>query len=346
MKTKTKSYIPSSNPFKPSPFWMVVSYILLLGWSFVVLMPLYWLVVTAFKIPADVNNGPTYLPFVDYQPRLDAWHYLLVESGENFVRRPYFNTMLVALSSALYALIIGAAASYALSRFEYKPKVGLIALFAGCVLLAVAIVAAGVPWPAAVVVAIAVYLLLAQTLGRRFTASLANSDIAFWLISQRMLPPVAVIIPIYVMFQQFSLLNTHFGLIIAYTAANLPLAVWFLRDYFQSIPIDLEESAFIDGANRYQVLFRIILPLSIPGLIATFLIVLVFAWNEYTMALFLTGAETQTMPLLVAAQNATRGPQWWNISVLVVLMIAPITILAVFLERYIARGILVGAVKG
>jgi multiple sugar transport system permease protein len=343
---KLKRPIPSSNPFKPSLLWMAISYILLLFWAFVVLMPLYWLVVTAFKIPADVNNGPTYLPFVDYQPRLDAWHYLLVESGENFVRRPYFNTALVGVSSALYALVIGAAASYALSRFDYRPKVGLIATFAGCVLLAVALVAAGIPWPAAVVVALAVYVLLAQSLGRRFTASLANSDIAFWLISQRMLPPVAVIIPIYVMFQQFSLLNTHAGLIIAYTAANLPLAVWFLRDYFQTIPIDLEESAFIDGANRYQVLFRIILPLAVPGLIATFLIVLVFAWNEYTMALFLTGAETQTMPLLVSAQNATRGPQWWNISVLVVLMIAPITILAVFLERYIARGILVGAVKG
>ena len=343
---KTKSYIPSSNPFKPSLLWMLISYILLVFWAFVVLMPLYWLVVTSFKIPADVNNGPTYLPFVDYQPRLDAWRYLMVESGESFIRRPYMNTIFVGLSSALYALIIGAAASYALSRFEYRPKVGLIATFAGCLLFTVGLVAAGIPWPAAVVVGIAVYVLLAQTLGRRFSTSLGNSDIAFWLISQRMLPPVAVVIPIYVMFQQFSLLNTHAGLIIAYTAANLPLAVWFLRDYFQSIPIDLEESAFIDGANRYQVLFKIILPLSVPGLIATFLIVLVFAWNEYTMALFLTGAETQTMPLLVAAQNATRGPQWWNISVLVVLMIAPITILAVFLERYIARGILVGAVKG
>ncbi|MCU0515130.1 MAG: carbohydrate ABC transporter permease, partial [Anaerolineae bacterium] len=142
------------------------------------------------------------------------------------------------------------------------------------------------------------------------------------------------------------MLNTHHGLIIAYTAAHLPLAVWFLRDYFQTIPIELEESAFIDGANRYQVLFRIILPLSLPGLVATFLIVLVFAWNEYTMALFLTGAETQTMPLLVAAQNATRGPQWWNISVLVTMMIVPIIILAIVLERFIARGLLVGAVKG
>jgi multiple sugar transport system permease protein len=108
----------------------------------------------------------------------------------------------------------------------------------------------------------------------------------------------------------------------------------------------LEESAFIDGATRYQVLLRIVLPLAMPGLVATFLIVLVFAWNEYLFAVFLSGADSQTMPMLIVGQNATRGPQWWNISVLVLLMITPLIILAIILERYIARGILVGAVKG
>jgi multiple sugar transport system permease protein len=87
------------------------------------------------------------------------------------------------------------------------------------------------------------------------------------------------------------------------------------------------------------------LPLSAPGLVATFLIVLVFAWNEYTLALFLSTANAQTMPLLVVAQNATRGPQWWSISVLVMLMIGPIIIAAIALERFIARGLLIGAVK-
>jgi multiple sugar transport system permease protein len=325
---------------------MLVSYIVLGLWSFFVLFVLYWLVITAFKTPADVNDGPRYLPFVDYRPVMDAWHYLFVESGENFVRRPFINTVVVGSLSALFSLIIGACASYAITRYTYHPKLGLIGLFAACVLLMALMVGVGIHWQLAVLIGLAIFFLLAQTIGRRFKRGLGNSDIAFWLVSQRMLPPVAVIIPIYIMFQQFGLLNTQAALIIAYTAAHLPLAVWFLRDYFQTIPIELEESAFIDGANRYQVLWRIILPLSMPGLVATFLIVLVFAWNEYTMAIFLTGAETQTMPLLVAAQNATRGPQWWNISVLVTLMIAPIIILAIILERFIARGILVGAVKG
>jgi len=142
------------------------------------------------------------------------------------------------------------------------------------------------------------------------------------------------------------LLDTREGLIITYTAINLPLVIWFMRDYFLSIPLELEESAFIDGASRFQVMRLIVLPLSVPGLVATFLIVLIFAWNEFVLALFLTRADSQTMPILVAAQNATRGPQWWNISLLVLLMVAPIVVMAIVLERYIARGLLVGALKG
>ncbi|MEO1443192.1 MAG: carbohydrate ABC transporter permease [Chloroflexota bacterium] len=341
-----KKLFTSSNPFKPSPAWLIITYTILGIWSFVVLFPLYWLGVTAFKRPIDVNIGPKFVPFVDYQPVGDAWDYLLVESG-NLVTRPYINTIIVATVSSVFALIIGAAASYALARFQYRPRLGLIFTFLGCAILAsILITVVGMAWPFAVLIALALYMLLANTIGRRFERSLGNDDIAFWIISQRMLPPVAVIIPIYVLFQQLGLLNTHAALIITYTAVNLPLVIWFLRDYFLSIPLELEESAFIDGANRYQTLIRIVLPLAVPGIVATFLIVLVFAWNEYTLALFLSGADTQTMPLLVAAQNATRGPQWWNISVLVMLMVAPVIVLAVILERYIARGLLVGAVKG
>ncbi|MBC8171263.1 MAG: carbohydrate ABC transporter permease [Anaerolineae bacterium] len=333
----------ASNPFQPSPFWKVFSYLVLFFWTIVVLFPLYWLLITAFKAPIDVQSGPKYLPFIDFQPSLYGWNEVFTLL--NPVRQ-YLNTINIGIFSSVLAIIIGASASYALNRFVYHPKPGLILTFILCVAGMILLIALKIPWYIAVVAGLAVFLLLAQTIGKRMKGSMGNSDIAFWLVSQRMLPPVAVIIPIYVMFQSVSLLNTHAALIIAYTAANLPLAIWFLRDYFSGIPIELEESAFIDGATRYQVLWRIILPLSMPGLVATFLIVLVFAWNEYTLALFLTGAETQTMPLLVAGQNATRGPQWWNISVLVILMIAPLIGMAIALERYISRGILVGAVKG
>lgn len=340
-----KRLFQSSSPFKMSPARMIISYLLLGIWTLVVLFPIYWLIVTAFKLPIDVNSGPKYIPFVDYEPSPHAWSYLLLESG-NFVSRPYLNTIIVGLTSAVIALLVGVFASYALSRFDYRPKPGLILTFLGCVVLVFVGIILGVPWPVAIIVGLAVFFLLAQTVGRRFKGTMNNNDIAFWLISQRMLPTVAVIVPIYIIFQQLGMLNTHAALIITYTAINLPLVIWFMRDYFLTIPIELEESAFIDGASRYQVLFRIVLPLSVPGLVATFLIVLVFAWNEYVLGLFLSGADTQTMPVLVVAQNATRGPQWWNISVLVLLMIAPVVILAIILERFIARGILVGAVKG
>ena len=175
---------------------------------------------------------------------------------------------------------------------------------------------------------------------------MGNEDIQFWIISNRILPPVVAVLPIYIMFQQLRLLDTHIALILTYMAVNLPIAVWILRDFFAGIPIDLEESAQIDGASRLRIFFTIVLPLAKPGLAATFLLVLILAWNEYLLALFLSTADAQTMPLLVAAQNATRGPQWWYMSVLIIIMIAPVVAMTVLLQRYIARGLLIGAVKG
>lgn len=337
----------SSNPFRVSLPMRLVSYVILGIWTFSILFPLYWLLVTSFKLPIDVNSGPTFIPFVDFQPSLHAWEDMLgTTETTNIFWRPYTTTIFVGTVSAALALAFGTLAAYALTRFEYRPKPGLIVTFIGCIALIIVLMIANVVWQLAVAVGIATFLLLAQGLGRRFKGSMTNSDIAFWLISQRILPPVTVIIPIYILFQQLGLLDTQAALIITYCAANLPIVIWFMRDYFQSIPLELEESAYIDGASRFQVFWQIVMPLSTPGLIATFLIVLVFSWNEYTMALFLSGSQTQTMPLLVSAQNATRGPQWWNISVLVLLMVGPLILMAIALERYIAKGLLVGAVKG
>jgi multiple sugar transport system permease protein len=330
----------------PSPLGMVFSYLALGAWALVVLFPLYWLFVTSLKLPIDVNTGPFFVPFVDFKPSLHAWHYILLGDLQNDTIRPYVTTVIVALTSSVLSLLLGTAAAYGLTRFEYRPRVGAVLTFIGCLVLAVVAVVLGVPWQIAVVVAIALFILLLQTICRRFQRSLANSDIAFWLISQRMLPPVAVVIPIYVLFQRFHLLDTRTALIITYLATNLPIVVWLMRDYFQTIPVELEEYAAIDGASRYRIFWSIVVPLALPGLVATFLFVLVFAWNEYLLALFLSGSRAQTLPLTVAAQNATRGPQWWYMSVLILIMIVPVIAIAIALERYIARGLLVGAIKG
>jgi len=327
------------------PLVKLAAYLILGLWALVVLFPLYWLAITSFKTPLQVNAGPVYLPFVDFTPTLDSWHYIFVDLREDTVR-PYINTVVVALGSSTLALLLGSAAAYALIRFPFRPRVGVIALFAGCVLLAAGAVFLGTPPAVAIAAAAGVFAILAATVGRRFRRSLSNRDIAFWMISQRILPPVAVVIPIYVLFQRLGMLDTRTALIITYAASNLPIVVWLMRDYFNTLPWELEEAAVVDGASTFRVFRSITLPLSTPGLVATFLIVLVFAWNEYLLALFLSSADAQTMPLTVAAQNATRGPQWWYMSVLIQIMILPVIALAIALERVISRGLLVGAVKG
>jgi multiple sugar transport system permease protein len=242
--------------------------------------------------------------------------------------------------------MLGSTAAYALIRFQYRPRVGAIFTFIGCIILMIVLTLYGVSWQIALAVSTAVFIILLQTIGRRFKLALGNSDIAFWMIAQRMLPPIAVIIPIYIMFQRLHLLDTYTALIVTYVAANLPIVIWLMRDYLNTIPIELEECASIDGASRYRIFSTIVLPLAVPGLIATFLFVLVFTWNEYLLALFLSSAKVQTLPLTIAAQNATRGPQWWNMSVLILIMIVPVIVIAIILERYITRGLLIGAVKG
>jgi multiple sugar transport system permease protein len=328
-----------------SPPAKLGAFIALLAWAFVVLFPIYWLFVTSFKTPYVVDKGPFYIPFVDFQPTLDAWRYILVELG-NDTLRPYTNTIIVGLTSSVIALVLGSFTAYALVRFTYRPRVGMIALGIGSLAFALITAALGAPLVVGLGSAIAIFAILAQTIGRRFTRSMGNSDIAFWLISQRILPPIAVAIPLYVLYQQVGLLDNIVALIITYVATNIPIVIWLMRDYFASLPRELEESAAVDGASIYRIVRSIVLPISVPGLVATFLIVLIFAWNEFLIALVLTSAEAQTMPLQVAAQNATRGPQWWAMSVLILIMITPVVVMAILLERYITRGILVGSLKG
>jgi len=324
---------------------MALSYIALVAWSFVVLFPLYWLAITSLKTPLDVNSGPFYIPWRDFQPNLDSWHYIFVDLGEDTFR-PYLNTVVVGLTSTAITVILGSMAAYGLVRMRYRVTLGAIASFAMGLALTVVLLIQHWALPLAALAGLALFVLLLQTVARRSKRAVGNDDIAFWMISQRMLPPVAVVIPIYIFFQQLQLLDTWGALIISYVASHLPIVVWLMRDYFQSVPLELEESAAIDGASPYRIFRSIVLPLAVPGLVATFLFVLVFAWNEYLIALFLTSANAQTLPLTVAAQNATRGPQWWYMSVLILIMIGPVIAMAIALERFIARGLLVGAVKG
>jgi multiple sugar transport system permease protein len=149
------------------------------------------------------------------------------------------------------------------------------------------------------------------------------------------------------MFQSVRLLDTHLALIVTYCAANLPIVVWLMHDFFAAVPLDMEESAQIDGATRLAIFWDIVLPLTKPGLVATALLILIFSWNEYLLALFLSTSNAQTMPILVAAMNAgDRGVLWWTMCVVIIIMIVPVILLTLFLQRFIAKGLLLGAVKG
>jgi multiple sugar transport system permease protein len=330
-----------------APATAIIVYALLIVWAIFVLFPLYWVLITSIKLPADVNAGPVYLPWIDFTPSLHAWRDLFVDRFEDTLRA-YLNSIIIALCATALCVTIGSMAAYALGRFRYKPKFGVIAIFILCMVAAsIAVARWGVDWRLSLAVALALFFFLARALGRYFRGSLENSDILFWMISQRILPPIVSIIPIYMMFQTVHLLDTHLAQILTYTVVNLPIAVWLVHDFLLTIPTDLDESAQLDGATRIRTFLEIILPLAKPGLAATTLLVLILCWNEYLLSLFLSTSKAQTMPILVAAMNAgERGVLWWTMSVVIVIMIVPVVLMALVLQRFIAKGILLGALKG
>jgi multiple sugar transport system permease protein len=278
----------------------VITYTLLAIWTLICLFPIYWVLITSFKLPIAVFRGPKYFPWIDFQPTLNAWKFLLTGPGAPAVYRSWANSAILAIASSALAVLIGAMAGYALTRFKYHWS--------------------GLNW--------------------------RNDNIAFWLISQRMLPAVVVILPYMIMYRVLGLIDTHVGMILAYIVFNLPFAVWIMRDFFAGLPVDLEESAMIDGASRILAFRTIVLPLAAPGLIATFLFCLVFTWNDYLFALMLTFSKASTLPMYIAGQGTqSYGPQWWYLSALSLLSIAPMILITLLVERYITRGLVVGAIK-
>ncbi len=330
-----------------APGTKIIVYSILLLWTLFVLFPIYWVFITSFKTAVDVNAGPVFLPFIDFQPSLHAWKELFVFDYKDTLKA-YSNSLIIALSSTIASVLIGSMAAYALARFEYKPKFGVILMFVIMMIIVFfAVGRYGVDWRLSCAVGVAIFVFLARALGHHFTKHLSNGDILFWMISQRILAPIVVVVPIYLMFQQVRLLDTHLAIILTYTVVNLPIVIWLMYDFFRSIPYDLEESAQLDGATRLGVFWDIVLPLSRTGLAATTLLVMILAWNEYLLALFLSTSKAQTMPILVAAMNAgERGILWWSMSVVIIVMIIPVIVLAIVLQRYISKGLLLGAVKG
>lgn len=176
-------------------------------------------------------------------------------------------------------------------------------------------------------------------------AWMRNSDISFFFLSQLILPPVVLALPMLVLYKELALLDTRIGLILLYTLSVLPIVIWIMRDQFSSIPTELEEAALVDGLSIWGAFVTIILPIALPGMVAAFILSLVLTWNEYFFAALLTSTHSNTLPVMVASQTGSQGISWWSMAALAWAAILPLIIIGVVLERYIIKGMAAGAVK-
>ena len=171
---------------------------------------------------------------------------------------------------------------------------------------------------------------------------LRNNDLLFLILSQRMMPPIVAIFGLMLIYKSLGLLDSRPGMVLLYMWFNLPLAVFLLRDFFAGIPLEIEQAAAVDGYTKMQQLFKFILPMAKPALAATYMLCFIFAWNEFLGALIITFEKAQTLPVLIAGMISQMEPMWWIISALGVISIIPPAILAIFLDKYLVRGLLFG----
>ncbi|WP_271568421.1 carbohydrate ABC transporter permease [Bradyrhizobium sp. CCBAU 11386] len=192
-------------------------------------------------------------------------------------------------------------------------------------------------------IAIVLGTLCAYSLARFGTG---GENLAMWIISQRMIPPIAVVFPIFLIYVYFGLVDGYFGLILLYTAFNLPYVIWMMRGYIVDVPLELEESALVDGLNRWEVIWKVVFPMVRPGLMATSVFTFVFAWNDFLFALVLTRTEVITFPVMLTHYFGGQSNFWAKIAAMSVLGTLPIFVAVSVMQRYLVRGISLGAVKG
>lgn len=173
-----------------------------------------------------------------------------------------------------------------------------------------------------------------------------NQDIVIWFLSQRVMPPVIFVVPFFIMMQTLRLLDTLYALILVNVTFTLPFAVIIMREIFREIPVELTEAALVDGASQWQVFYKVILPLASAGLVAVGIICLAFTWNEFLFALTLSYKDAIVMPVLILGAEHTRGVQFWYVAIRTLLTMSIPIIIALFAQRYLVKGLTLGAVKG
>jgi len=332
----------------------IITQILCIAWLIFTLFPLYWIFVTSFKSPIAVTGGPTYLPWIDFEPTLNAWSDAFSGSRGDFFAT-FFNSVWISIAASLIAVVFGSMAAYALVRFQFRVKLLAGIVFASCGMGSYLLAKEIFDWKDTTSMGFAfLCALILSVISNRLPLPgpvLKNNDVVFWFVSQRMMPPIVSAFALYMLYSKIGkdsgirLLDSFAGLTLCYVAFSLPLVVWLMRDFFESLPVEVEEAALVDDVPRWRIFLEIVIPMAKPGLVAVTMITIGFVWNEFLFALILTTGDWQTLPVLLSGQNSYRGDEWWAIAVANIIAIAPMLIITILLGRMMRSGLMLGSIR-
>jgi|TARA_B110000967_G_C18782898_1_gene509250 multiple sugar transport system permease protein len=294
--------------------------ILVISYAIITLLPLLWIIATGFKSPADSISYP---PKVLFEPSLEGYVNLFTTqtraSEETLEALGDPTTWYDEIVRKKDMVIVGP------SRFSER-------------FLNSVIIGFGSTFFAIVLGTAAAYAF------SRFRVPLKD-DLLFFILSTRMMPPIAVAIPIFLMFRQLGLSDTHAGMILLYTGVNLSLAVWLINGFIDEIPIEYEEAALIDGYTRFQAFYKVVLPQAATGIASTAIFCLIFAWNEYAFAVLLTSGNAQTAPPFIPTIIGVGGFDWPAMAAGATIFLLPVMVFTILLRKHLLRGITFGAVR-
>ncbi|HZP19701.1 MAG TPA: carbohydrate ABC transporter permease [Bauldia sp.] len=304
----------------PTPLARRISAALVIVYALVTMVPLVWIILTSFKTPGD---SIAYPPKLLFQPSIEGYCNLFTtrtrQTPDYIATLPPPSTQCDTLVRSRNMVIAGPS--------------NVIPRFANSIIIAFG----------STFLAVALGTITAYAFSR-FRVPLAN-DLLFFILSTRFMPPIAVAIPIYLMYRVVGLTDTHLGMILLYTAVNVSLAVWLLKGFIDEIPREYEEAAMIDGYTRLQAFRKVVLPQAATGIAATAIFCLIFAWNEYAFAVLLTSGEAQTMPPFIPFIIGEGGQDWPAVASATTLFLVPIFVFTVLLRKHLLRGITFGAVR-
>ncbi len=305
---------------EPSPRAKWVAATLVVLYALITMVPLFWIFITGFKTPPDSISYP---PKVIFEPSLEGYCNLFTTRTRQ--TQDYIDalgpptTECDEITRSRDMVIAGAS--------NYWPR------FVNSL-----IIAFGSTFCAVVLGVLAAYGF------SRFRVPLKD-DLLFFILSTRMMPPIAVAIPIYLMYRDLGLSDTALGMILLYTAVNVSLAVWLLKGFIDEIPKEYEEAALVDGYTRMQAFRKVVLPQAATGIAATAIFCLIFAWNEYAFAVLLTSGSAQTAPPFIPTIIGEGGMDWPAVGGGTTLFLIPILVFTVLLRKHLLRGITFGAVR-